>query len=444
MNQLTANLKTLYQWRMLWLFHIIFIGIYAGIATSGEIRADDYSPLAGIMFMHFAYGIITASLLIRILHKPLTFCLSTQTDAARKMLLTVWLSLMVLFLLVFGQLLYEISGHNIPLEILFAGIISLSYWAGVLFIWPKKHGFLPLIIFAGFLFFIIYKNRPGNYDAEMTTYIFCPYDIFFACIILSLYVYYTTWDKDKIRKLRTIPAAAVRLYSKPDVFFSDRAAGFFAKHISAGNNSMLKAGLWSQIYLITGPLLMNRKKILLFVIWYLFILFKTFIETTDDIGSQIFKMAILIMFTMFFSITFNKRTDHYLLIERREYFLRGIMILTINFLLLIFIFSASILINNLFSETFTHTSWCILFAPAATLPIFGGTVVFFRKDNSPALIASMVVAFLVSLGISFWLFKAFTDPLHIASMAVILSAMILTWGGHIAVLYYDSMKRSLC
>lgn len=182
MNQLTANLKTLYQWRMLWLFHIIFIGIYAGIATSGEIRADDYSPLAGIMFMHFAYGIITASLLIRILHKPLTFCLSTQTDAARKMLLTVWLSLMVLFLLVFGQLLYEISGHNIPLEILFAGIISLSYWAGVLFIWPKKHGFLPLIIFAGFLFFIIYKNRPGNYDAEMTTYYSAPM-IYFSHVL---------------------------------------------------------------------------------------------------------------------------------------------------------------------------------------------------------------------------------------------------------------------
>ena len=97
MKPLTANFKTLYQCKKLWIFHLTFIGIYTGAATSNEIGIVDFTSMAIFSLLHFFCGCVIASVAADIFSKPFAFCLPGQIKSAQKMIFLIWLLITVIF-----------------------------------------------------------------------------------------------------------------------------------------------------------------------------------------------------------------------------------------------------------------------------------------------------------------------------------------------------------
>ena len=56
----------------------------------------------------------------------------------------------------------------------------------------------------------------------------------------------------------------------------------------------------------------------------------------------------------------------------------------------------------------------------------------------------MVIIFCVAVAISYTAFIVMESTPFLIDLLIVLSAIAITWGFHIAVLYYDSMKSDLC
>ena len=443
MKPLTANLKILYQRKLLWLLHIIYIGIYIGIASSNKVGTNDYSPLAGIMLMHFIYGIAMGSIFIEIWHKPFTFCFSEQTKAAQNMLLIIWLSLMVLFLLVFGESFLKISRNEFSIFIISAGLLILSYWSGVFFTIFRKWNFVPLIIFIIFISFLSHKDgQEITYNGVL--YLFYPWAIFSACVILSCFIYHFSGNIKNMRNWRTMSLTGLKKQYRKSHPLTKGVSNFFTRHI-LNSNSRFLAHLWGQAYLMVGPFIVAWKRILLISLWFGFLIFISFTNRQSDIGFLIFEIGILIMGSLGFSITFQNSPFHnFLLFERKNYFRRRIFILFINIVFFLCFISVCIFICNQFTENLNPVSWKILPVPIIILPLFGGLVILLNKVDSATQITSMVLGFVISLGLSYWALIVMKNAPFLVDLIIVLSATAITWGFHIGVLYYDSMKRSLC
>lgn len=444
MKPLTADFKILYQRKLLWLFHIVFTGIYIGIASSNKIGTDDYSPLAGIMLMHFMYGIAIGGIFIEILSKPFTFCLSAQIKAARNMLLTVWLSLTLIFIIVFGGSFLKIAGNAFPVFIISAGLLILSYWAGVFFITHRKWNFAPLVIFIVLISFL-YHIHGKEITGTGVLYHLCPWGIFAVCIILSCFIYRLSGNMENIRNWRSMPPARANRPYINSHLLPEKAGNFFTERIRSNNNSRFSAHLWGQVYLMTGPFILAWKGMLLIGLWFGFLMFKFFSFKGGEIGFIIFGIGALIMGSLAFSIAFQNSPFHnFLLIERKDYFLRRIILLFVNILFFLCFFSVCIFICNRFSDNLGHVTWNLLAVPVIMLPLFGGLAILLGKNDSVIQITVMVLAFVISLVLSYWGFAVMKNATPLFDLMIVLSAAVLTWGFHIAVLRYSSLKKSLC
>ena len=60
------------------------------------------------------------------------------------------------------------------------------------------------------------------------------------------------------------------------------------------------------------------------------------------------------------------------------------------------------------------------------------------------LIISIVIVFFVAIAASFYVVNVLDHTSFIIDSLIVLSVAVITLGFHLAVLYYDSIKRSLC
>jgi hypothetical protein len=455
MKPLIATLKTLFQCPFLWIFHIALIGIFIGIATSDQFYTATFTPIAILMFLFFSYGGMISSMVADILSKPFTFYLPGHMKMAQRMLFITWLSITVLFFLIVRGIHFNDFKTIDAFFIVCISLISLSYWAGV-FILSQVGWLIILIPFLLFLSFLQLRYRMIAIE-PMHVLPAHPWVVVFICSFFIFLIYRSVGRIENVRCLCTKPSlwlilskginrAPVNMNQYQRIDPTVQSIGsFFSERVSTNYNSRFLANLWGQVYLFVGPLITYRKIFWLQGLWFGIVFFFAFTGRLQVQGSFVIDLINFILVSLFSSLIFNHHGfNPFLLIGRREYFWRGMTILLISISIALAFMTLCIFLFNQFSRNSSPIDWIFLIVPIMTIPLFGGLIILLDKYDKVLLIISMVIAILISLGLSYWAVVVMKNTSFYIDLLIILFAAAITWGFHIAVLYYDSLKRSLC
>jgi hypothetical protein len=461
MKPLTANLKTLYQCRYLWIFHSMLIIVFLGaIIAFSEPEAE--FPLIGIPLISITlYGEFIAIAAGDILSKPFGFCLPGLIGIVRRFIVFIWLSIMIIFSLIV-VVLYSLGFKtDYGIFIGHIGLLTICYWMGITVI--INRWMLLLFLFVFLMPFFLH----GMIGIE-TLLMPHPGSLALLSGILGYLVYRAVGRRENARRLCTKPGFGFGNFSaRAQARFkrermrrnqdqkldraSESAGSFFSGHIRSNHHSTLLAHLWGQVYLIIGPIVAFWRAILLSIV--LFSLGLCLLQQIQGQGLYMFLLMIFITASVCVSIIFQyHRFDISLLIGRKEYFWRGIVLLfTVLFMSLI-VMAVSLLLFNLLSGilppiTFDSKpfspamNWILLVFPVIMIPLFGGLFILFRKT---ILMISIIIMLIIVMVASLSVVIAVENAPLIIGLIIVLSAIVMTWGCFLAVLYYDSMKRSLC
>ena len=164
-------------------------------------------------------------------------------------------------------------------------------------------------------------------------------------------------------------------------------------------------------------------------------------------------LMIFVIVSICVSIIFQyHRFDISLLIGRKEYFWRRLVLLfTVIFMSLVFM-AVLFLLSNLLSGVLLTIvfegasflpamNWVLLVVPVLMIPLFGGLFILFRDT---ILMISIIMMLIFVATATFSVVIALETAPFTVGLMIILSAAVITWGCFLAALYYDSMKRSLC
>ena len=469
MSPLTANLKHLYQYRLLWLYHLTLLMTIPSLFEK-MIKADTSGfQLGSSLLMICLYGLWVGSVMAGTTAKPLTFCLPDHSRKLRKMLFLVWLLMAIISLLIISM--RYLSGIQIdpPIFIAYMALMSLSFWLGVAAIIKKLQlSFIFILIFA--LGLMLFKDTG---TIVMTAFVNHPFLTALACGIPSYVIFHATGSRNNHRLLCASPWIGLGINQKSrqqlvkqswmyintknsitkpvelfDIFFTER--------IRSTPRSGLMAHLWGQVYLLTAPIFSHWKWLwapFLFT-YVVFVLFPCFVVRMQAPASYGYDAIILIFFSTLFSIFFtNQRFKNFQIAGRRIHFFRGFVVLITTMCLSLGFLGGSILLFNFLSTVFpvitlSGTPYTIvsippflLIIPLVMVPLFGGLFVLFRGVE---LKIALGVASLFALFVSLSGMPAMeTIPPFLNFLIVMITAGI-TWGFHLAILYYTSMKGSLC
>ncbi|MBU4316353.1 MAG: hypothetical protein KKF30_03675 [Proteobacteria bacterium] len=167
-----------------------------------------------------------------------------------------------------------------------------------------------------------------------------------------------------------------------------------------------------------------------------------------------FESVWFVAVSAFFSMLLygNQRYDTFLLTGRREYFLRGLFLLIISTLACLGFLGALLFLVNLWSEIFptmvfmgksyeiSQIPWVFMGIPILWMPLFSGVLIFQRKTMVN--IALPWILFIAIL-ISGYAAMAYSEGSFLFHLPMLLSAMAISWGIHLVVLYDRCMKQSL-
>lgn len=471
MKPLTANLKTLYQLRFIWLFHIVLIsGVLIMSAAIYKLGTTDPPYIVIPLLIFFVYGVIIAFLLADISSKPFAFCLPNQIRTTQKMPLFIWLSMMTIISLLIVVLSFMGIRIGYAHFLGSIGLMSLSYWLGFTIIMPKRRGLIAFLFFFLLLFIIVFSIISEIKFIE-SILVAHPWISIFLSSIIVYWVYRDLGRKQYSRRLCIISWPGFSTFGmkkhhrfKPEYMPMNRnqrydrlaklIGSFFPKRISSNQNSLLFAHLYGQIYLIIGPFITYWKLILGQCVIF-FLIFSVFasLDSGPHMDLFLFHMIIFIFAGLFCSVIFEHHRYYlFSLIERRKHFCRGIVFLITVLLIVLAFMALSLLSFNIISDyippnIFGNKSlvppieWILLVVPVIIVPLFGGLVILLRKT---VLIISMVIMFFIAIAASFYVVNVMEHASSIIDPIIVLSAAAITWGFHLTVLYYDSMKRSLC
>ena len=342
------------------------------------------------------------------------------------------------------------------------GLISLSYWFGVIVIVPKGR----FITAATFLIII------NTYPKIIKTIELNPWMAISICGILSYSIFRTIGSKNNVRRLYGMPlfeaittrsANGIR-YSRERMpvnqthkrnRISESVISFFSKRIKSNHNSMILINLWGQIYLTIGLLATYWRAILISGLCILILNCLPLISPPPQEISQqdpgLLLIFIILASVMGGGIFINNQFDIFLLIGRKEYLWRGIVFLFSVILIISGFMAASVLLSNLLSGSILpiifegrsflpSTRWILLVVPVFMIPLLGGLVIIFREGGIILKVLMIVIAVAISSNASI----VMENTPFLIDLLIVFSATAITWGFHLAALYYESMKRSLC
>lgn len=457
MKPLTANLKILYQFPRVWFFHcILIIGI---LMLLGPIFIK-----LSLLFILW-YGVAIGSITRGLLSKPFAFCLSGHVKEAQRMPLLVWLAITIVYALLFFMDL----DHRYALFVGSIGLISLSYWLGVVVIIPKGR----YISFATFLIIILILQRNPNLKTIIEQISLThAWAIAFVGGILSYLIYRAIGSKENVRRLCAMPwlGSVATNIEKQNRFNRERmrmkqnhkldrtsssTESLFSKRIRSNQNSTLLAHLWGQVYLTIGSptsywrgILIGGFCILILNCFPLLIPSQETPQQAPGVG-VVFSILACIGGACIF---IYYRYAVFLLIGRKEHLWRGVVFLFTATLIVLGFMVMAILYSNLISGSLfpimfegrsylPHIRWVFLVIPVLLIPLFGGLVILFRKGGGLIAMGSTII---IVIAASFYMVEVMESRPFVTHLLIILSTAVITWGFHLAVLYYDSMKRSLC
>ena len=142
----------------------------------------------------------------------------------------------------------------------------------------------------------------------------------------------------------------------------------------------------------------------------------------------------------------------FLLISRKEHLWRGIVFLFTATLTVLGIMAVAILFSNLISGSLLpilfegrsflpYIRWIFLVIPILLIPLFGGLIILFKKGGGLITLCFIII---ITVASSLYMVEVMESRPFVIHLLIILSTAVITWGFHLTVLYYDSMKRSLC
>ena len=460
MKPLIANLKTLYQCRYLWIFHLILLFNIPILGASYKPGAE--FPSLGLSLMFTAlFGEGIALIAGDILSKPYGFCLPGLIKTIRKFFVLIWLSIMIIFSLIVAVLYF--TGFKIDYAIFIGhiGLLSVCYWIGITLIINRWLMFLSLLV----LIIPFWMYEAVSIETILMPH---PWSLAFLSGIVSYLIYRAVGRRENARRLCTTPGIRfgnfsaraqarfkrermrMKQYKELDRA-SESAGSFFSGRIRSDHHPNLLAHLWGQVYLVIGPFAAVWRAILLGIV--LFPLVLCLLQQRQEQGVFVFVLSICIITSLLVSMIFQShRFDISLLIGRKEYFWRRIVLLFTVILMSLVVIAVSLLLFSLLSgillpitfesKPFSPTMyWILLVVPVLMIPLFGGLFILF-KDT--ILMISIIMMLIFVATATFSVVMALETAPFIVGLMIILSAAVMIWGYFLAVLYYDSMKRSLC
>jgi len=471
MSPLTANLKHLYQCRKIMLTNLIFIPLILLLPVALHIT-DGEKVMTWTMVCYVCFSGTISGLAADTLGKPFSYCLPNHEKTVHKMLLLIWVVITAYFLLVAAGLSFFSPPFNLDLLFGIIGLISLGYWTGTTshirgwrFIYSTFVMAAVLNMYAHFLEFVLTEH---------------PWLVGIFCCVVSVFIYSCLASRRKGRSLynKPLPMNVPLGRGRKIDFFPGQRAGnktparaftflspFFLDRIRSENASELRTGLLGQVYLLLGVFPNRWKMILLFPILFPFL---PHISIQPEITVQFFPGVIVpvIMGVIGGGVCTIHHTEHITLQSRKVVFIRGITVSLASALAITFVLALAIFLNNLLfsllpgisimGETFqiVPASWITIAFTAPLVPLFGGIMILFKQYFSRAIVLSFtVVAVMIISSISIIAAVMIISFNSIIAMektppGVVLAGFVIaagiTWVFHLGVLYFDSMKRSLC
>jgi|WetSurMetagenome_2_1015567.scaffolds.fasta_scaffold34026_2 hypothetical protein len=472
MKPLAANLKLLYHHHMMWITFLILISYIIIASLLVHIQSPFNKPLIFILFNSSFLGIAIGSISASIWNKPFAFVLPGHIKVVKKMLILIWLFVTLIGTAsIAGMLLPEIRKEYAVLTALI-GIISLIYWASV-----GSHtiheGHLKIVSLVLSMLPILLILSSFIRDAASSFLITHPWIMSLTGGMISYLIYRDITRRDNIRSLCDSPYSGfldgldkkrlkkltqARLQMKQDQKpsrTSELAANFFPGHIKNRARSIFLPHMWGQIYISIGRLTGYWKWLLLNSLFLPIGL--SLIARIDESGIIRFDAVIFILVSALGAIMCaDLRYDiHFLLRSRSNYFHQGIvamltaLLIVVGFMLISILFSHALsailpslmLMGKPFEIVPINFGW--IFIPVTILPLIAG---FFVLLKGRSFMMGAILIFMTIILVQ--VFYSLTERWeHIPLMYGLIFFMIvaaLTWGFHLTVLYYDSMKRSLC
>jgi hypothetical protein len=466
MKILAANLKHLYQRRILWLFYV-YLGLIILIIFS-SVAAEIENPDAGrrhfiwLLMHEFLIGCIAAALQIEVLNKPLSYCLPGHRKTIRKFIF--WVGIVISFV---GSLLFFAYPGLLSWEtilILCSAFCAnlIFYWFGVGFVFVNKNAAIAIALFFWWAIFV-----PMLLDLHiMIESIFVQY---FAIIVfigglssiaawfwlgneglarrycavpwISLF---DLWNRDKL--LRYSQSKAVTKWNKLKTHPNPQVEGFFLARMQIYGHFGIGRYIWGSLYTTFGIAISQGKGNLLGL--FILLLMAIFFSYMGPMAAIIFYFLPAFMVGQIRLPVYSS-----MLISggRKERFLTAMtLVATIAVLITALVTTIAALSVplattmpdiTLHGKTFTFHAMSLqpFFVPLLMIPIVFTIQLFFFKKPYFVTVTIILLFMLLFTGGS--LLKALSTVIN--PIYLIVSLLILSWSIFVMVLRYICMKRCL-
>ena len=467
MKPLTANLKHLYQSRVIWLFNLIMlIGIsvlIAGLFT----QVVKLQGLAPFYIITGVFGSGIGIMVMDVWNKPFAYCLPGQIKTTQKVLALIWFSLLSISSVIMIGLALRIPGSGIPVILAWICFTSLSYWFGVGIGISNRKSILRALFL---VVIIICGPRASNtINTMIATY---PWTTALISGVLGFYLYRYINRRDHARLVcgnplygsfnfyneeqqkRLMQARMGWYHDQRTDRMGELISKFFSERIRRNNRSIRFAYMWGQAYIVFGQISPVSKGLLLGIILICFLF--SIPQSPGELYNILHVWLFLIASIIGSMICTFPRSNHFLLTGRRLHFWRGIALLFTAVLIVVVFIGISVLLYNGLcaiipsftlmgrSLEITPVRRTLLVLPVMITPFFGGIIILLKKWD--------IFIRNITLGLLIFAITIFTGYIitKLESISFIFDLMIivlisfLTWGFHLAVLYYESIKRSIC
>lgn len=296
------------------------------------------------------------------------------------------------------------------------------------------------------LFPILYAMKSHDPEPVLPA---MPEIIFLICIILS-YLQFRSIGRIEKRHLCTftiIIREGIRFSRKEKTHrvikgFND----FFSGRIITSQSSSFLSHIWAQLYLIFGSFIKNLAGMLIGMLMVIpvlaifFFIWFTLIKQDSNNDNYIIFLFIFLVSNQFIN---RQRFNSFLLTSRRVCFLRGIVNLFTSTSISILMVTSFIFIFFIISGSLPHNKWILLICPVILIPVLGALIILLEKNNWGSHIRTTAAC---AIAVGFWYLWSVDWKVTsiFFTITVSLLAAAIAWGFHLFVLYYDSMKRSLC
>lgn len=464
MKPLTANLKQLYQYRFMWVFHLVAAAGFLSMLEKTHNPGASNSPGNLPFILFFLYGEFTCMTLSGTLSKPFAFCLPNHSHTIKKLLVNMWVSIAILCLI--PAVLFPLLGIPLSMKVCIAhmGIMPLCFSIGTAVSIRKSQWIIYPAIFSLILIMVFEKPR---IVVEAATYGH-PWITLITSAVLSYLIFSAIATRNNARALNQIPwfgfppqdklkqnrikQEMMRRKKKPSPSSTVESMGIFVVgRILAGRDSRRLSHLWGQLYLSFAPMVDAWKATLaggvsIFALYFWFQLLLA--------EEYVFTLALLVLSsTLGGAFCALSRFNPFQLTGRGAYFFKGIVLVCAATLISVLFNSMSAILINQASiflpaiafsgemYSLSPIQWPLVFVPIVMVPLFGGVFILFRGTVTAGMAAIVSIPSVCIL--SCYGAVALERASLPRSLLMLLTAAVVTWGIYLAILFFNSMKRAL-